>query len=214
MIISHSRQVNFWKIPRTGSTTVEAMIRILGALDYSQDITAEGTFFPGKSNNVPPTVPPSINGAPGPTRTHLTPKEAIRFGCLTRQQYNSYQNFCIVRDPVDRMLSAHTLGFNDVHLRGRMNDFLADWVNGRQNFSVFKPQVKWLELGNITTLPFSDYENSLRTILTAFGITPPGEIPSITRRHPRHDLATKQSLKAEDVAALRAFYSGDSDLSY
>jgi hypothetical protein len=215
MIICHSRQVNFWKIPRTGSTTVEALIRILGVLDYSQDVTAEGTFFPGRSNNVPPTVPPSINGSPGPTRTHLTPTEAIQYGVLTQQQYDTYQNFCMVRNPVERLLSAHTLGFNDVLLRGRMNDFIADHVNGNMQFSVFKKQVEWLAEGNITALPFSDYETSVRTILAAFGVDPlPGEIPSITRRHPRHDLATRQSLLPADEDAVRLWWPEDEALNY
>ena len=215
MIISHSRQVNFWKIPRTGSTTVEAMIRILGVLDYAQDVTAEGTFFPGKSNNIPPGVPPSINGSPGPTRTHLTPTEAIQFGLLTQAQYDSYQNFCIVRDPIARLLSAHTLGFHRITLRGRMNDFIADHVNGNEHFSVFKPQVAWLAEGNINPLPFSDYENSITTILAAFGIDPiPGELPSITRRHPHHDQFTRTTLLPVDEAAVRAWWAADEALNY
>lgn len=215
MIISHSRQVNFWKIPRTGSTTVEAMIRILGVLDYAQDITAEGSFFPGKSSNIPPTVPPSINGNPGPTRTHLTPTEAIQFGCLTQAQYDSYQNFVMVRDPVGRLLSAHTLGFPYDTLRGRMTDFIADRVNGYQDFSVFKPQVEWLAEGNITALPFSDYENSVTTILAAFGIDPiPGELPNISRRHPRHEEFQFDSLLPQDIAAVRAWWAADEALNY
>ena len=214
MIISHSKQVNFWKIPRTGSTTVELLIRLLADLDYAQDVTAEGTFFPGQSNNVPPSVPPAINGPPGPTRTHLTPTEAIQFGVLTQQQYDTYQNFCMVRDPVARLLSAHTLGFHRITLRGRMNDFLADHVNGRQNFSVFKPQVEWLAEGNITALPFSDLRNSIATILTAFGAPMPHDLPSITRRHPRHDDATRATLLPADEAAVRAFWPDDEALNY
>jgi hypothetical protein len=191
------------------------MVRILGVLDYAQDITAEGTFFPGKSNNVPPAVPPSINGSPGPTRTHLTPTEAIQFGLLSQAQYDSYQNFAIVRDPVERLISAHTLGFATETLRGRMNDFIADRVNGNHEFAVFKPQVRWLDEGNITALPFSDYENSLLTILAAFGIDPPpGEIPSITRRHPHHEQFTRTTLLPADEAAVRAWWADDEALNY
>lgn len=217
MIISHSKQVNFWKIPRTGSTTVELLLRLMAGLDWTQDVCASGHFFPDKSNNIPPTVPPAINGNPGTTRTHLTPTEAISFGVLTQAQYDSYQNFVIVRDPLEKLISAHSLGFHRVQFEGNVDRIIANRVVGNTHFSVFKPQVEWLTEGNITVLPFSDYENSLATIMAAFGAPMPHDTPNITRRHPHYEAFTRSLTTASDRTAIGAPgspYEADEQLSY
>lgn len=212
MIISHSKQMAFWKIPRTGSTTVELLLRLSAGLDYGQDVVASGHFFPDQHHNIPPTVPPAINGNPGYTRTHLTPTEAIAFGVLTQAQYDSYQNFCIVRDPLEKLISAHSLGMS----RKTFN-VTALWNSDIKNnlqFSVFKPQVEWLTEGNMTTLPFSDYVNSITTILNAFGAPIPVDIPSITRRHPHWDQLTRARSTPADRIAIETHYAADSQLNF
>lgn len=212
MIISHSKQINFWKIPRTGSTTIELLLRLLAGLDWSQDVCASGHFFRDKSNNMPGTVPPAINGNPGSTRTHLTPTEAIQFGVLTQAQYDSYQNFCMVRDPLEKLISAHSLGFRRVEFNARQ--IIDDRIRGKTNFSIFKPQSEWLTEGNITPLPFSDYENSVTTICTAFGVTMPHDLPNISRRHPEYESFTRSIANAADRQAVEQFYADDALLNY
>lgn len=203
MIISHSKQINFWKIPRTGSTSVELLLRLLAGLDYGQDVVASGHFFPDQHHNIPPTVPDAVpSGRPGFTRTHLTPTEAISFGVLTQAQYDSYQNFCVVRNPLDRLISAHALGFHKVDFN--VADIIRDRVRGNTSFAIFKPQVEWLAEGNITPLPFSDYVNSVTTILTAFGAPVPADIPNVTRRHPHHETFTRSIATPADRAAIGA----------
>jgi hypothetical protein len=216
MIISHSKQVNFWKIPRTGSTTVELLLRLTAGLDYSQDVVASGHFFPDQHHNIPGTVPnASPSGLPGYTRTHLTPTEAISFGVLTQAQYDSYQNFCMVRDPLDKMISAHSLGFRRDTFD--VAEILRNRVRGNENFAIFKPQVEWLAEGNMTPLPFSDYENSVRTVLTAFGAPIPVDIPNITRRHPEYESFVRSIATAADRAAIEdasSPYARDARLNY
>lgn len=213
MIISHSKQCCFFKIPRTGSTSIEALLRLTAGLDYTQDIVMAGHFFPDQHHNVPAAVTPSLDGSPGHMRTHMTPTMAIGFGCLTQAQYNSYQNFCIVRDPVGRMVSAHALGFHSADWD--VPAILRDRAVPNMQFALFKPQVEWLTEGNITPLRFSDYENSVNTILTAFGAPIPEDMPNITRRHPaweqsRMQMATASSTDRTDIERV---YSSDAALN-
>lgn len=216
MIISHSKQINFWKIPRTGSTSIELLLRLLAGLDYTQDIVMSGHFFPDQHHNVPGTVPDATpSGRPGFTRTHLTPTEAISFGCLTQAQYDSYQNFCMVRDPLDKLISAHQLGFHKETFN--VADLIRDRITGNTHFAIFKPQVEWLAEGNITPLPFSDYVNSVTTILTAFGAPIPTDIPNVTRRHPHHEDFVRSIATPADRAAIQnptSPYHDDSQLSF
>lgn len=212
MIVSHSKQVNFWKIPRTGSTTIELLLRLLAGLDYAQDVTASGHFFPDLPNNMPPSIPPAINGNPGWTRTHLTPTEAIAFGVLTQAQYDSYQNFVMVRDPLDKLISAHSLGFHK-----KTFDVAELWnsdIKDNLQFSIFKPQSEWLTEGNITTLPFSDYANSIATVMAAFGAPMPHDIPNVSRRHPHYEQFTRSLSTAADRTVIEQHYPDDAKLNY
>jgi hypothetical protein len=213
MIISHSKQVCFWKIPRTGSTSIEVVIRLAAGLDYSQDLVMEGHFFPGQHHNIPLSVPNAISGQPGHTRTHLTPRRAILLGLITQAQYDSYQNFCIVRNPVARLVSAHALGFSSADWD--VEAILRDRVAGSLDFALFKPQVRWLTEGNITPLPFSDYDNSARTVLTAFGLPAVTDVPKITRRHPHWEQNAMQLANASpnDRARINTVYADDAALN-
>ena len=212
MIISHSKQVNFWKIPRTGSTTVELLLRLMAGLDYSQDVVAAGHFFPAQAHNTPPGVPPSINGAPPSARTHLTPTEAIQFGVLTQAQYDSYDNYIMVRDPTERMISAHAVGFYSADWD--VPAIIRDRVTGNTQFSLFRPQSEWLTEGNMNIMPFSDYQTSDETILTAFGSPIPVDMPNITRRHPAWENHTRSIATPRDRADIEAFYAADAALNY
>jgi hypothetical protein len=194
---------------------VELLLRLTAGLDYSQDVICSGHFFPNQHHNVPPGVGPATSGRPGWTRTHMTPTEAIAEGVLTLAQYNSYQNFVMVRDPLDRMISAHSLGF-------RRDTFdvaaiIRDRVIGQTHFSIFKPQVEWLTEGNMNIMPFSDYVNSVTTILTAFGAPIPVDLPNITRRHPEHETFTRSIATPADRTAIGAPgspYEQDAQLNY
>lgn len=211
MIISHSKQICFWKIPRTGSTTIELLLRLFADLDFSQDIIAKGHFFPQSYNFG--MMPDSPAGTAGDRRTHITPQEAIDNNVLTQSQYDSYQNFVMVRDPVLKFVSSYN--FSTKHRTFDVPTLISDNVtNSPPHASMWKKQVEWLTLGNITVLPFSDYVNSMTTVMTAFGATMPTDIPNITRRNPLAEGVVAARATPADGAAIRAYYSEDEALNY
>lgn len=216
MIISHSKQVCFWKIPRTGSTTVDTLIRLLGGLDETQDVVAEEYFFPSVSHNAD-SIPDHPNGTPGRARAHLTPQEAIDSGVLTLAQYNSYQNFCMVRDPVSRFKSMYQLALpsTDWNARAILRDTVVANENGINGvkYSTWRKQVDWLTVPGMNAMPFSDYVNSVNTILTAFGITPPNNLPNISRRHMLWQERVVLITPQVEEDAIRAYYSEDALLN-
>ena len=208
MIISHSKSVAFWKIPRTGSSNVEMILRLIAGLDTTQDVIAETHFFPVAFNF--DNMPDMANGAPGRRRAHITPQTAIDNGFLTLAQYNAYQNFCMVRDPVDKFVSLHALAFpqDEFHPANI-------WRNIRgaaPTDAIFRAQSEWLMLGNITPLPFSDYENSVRTIITAFGAAQPDALPWVNRENPSVENFQRSIVTPAQDAQIRAFYPSDASL--
>jgi hypothetical protein len=209
MIISHSKQVNFWKIPRTGSSNIEMLLRLLSGLDLSQDVLADTHFFPASANF--DAMPDHANGTPGRRRAHITPQTAIDNGFLTLAQYNSYQNFCMVRDPVDRFISSYHLAIPRYDFDPQ--EIIDTLIVPNADQAVWRPQSAWLTLGNITTLPFSDYVNSLGTILAAFGATVPDQLPNVSRAHIRYETFIKQIATGPQRQAIETYYAADMGLS-
>lgn len=209
MIISHSKQVNFWKIPRTGSSNVEMVLRLIGGLDTSQDVIAETHFFPQSYNF---SSMPARGNVPGPRRAHITPATAIAEGFLTQAQYDSYENYCMVRDPVDKFISLHSLAFP--REKFEPNNIWANIRSQDPSSAIFRPQSDYLSLGNITALPFSDYENSVRTIITAFGVPQPDAIPKVTRENPGAVERGKAIATAPQRAEIEALYPDDMLLNF
>lgn len=157
MIISHSKQFCYWKIPRTGSNTAELCIRMSGVLDLSQDIVMSCHFFPGE-HNVPKTNP-YVTG-------HLLPSSAITFGMLTQEQYDRYTHYTIVRNPIDRWISAYSFKCRK-HIMQKISPS-EYYENGREEL-VCRRQSDYLALGGVRTFPFSDFENSITTIVRLIG---------------------------------------------
>jgi hypothetical protein len=87
-------------------------------------------------------------------------------------------------------------------------------VQSNPNAAVWRKQSEWLAEGNITALPFSDYENSVNTILTAFGATPPPQLPNVSRSHWRHEVIAKQRATPQQAADVEAWYVEDMALNY
>lgn len=157
MIISHSKKFCYWKIARTGSNTAELCIRMSGVLDLSQDVVTSCHFFPA-DHNVPPSVSPQSG--------HTLPAEAISIGALTQEQYDTYDHYTIVRNPFDRWISAYAFRCR----RGRDHELTTEQMfKDRADDAVAIRQSDYLALGRVQTFPFSDYENSIRTIISKIG---------------------------------------------
>lgn len=157
MIISHSRKFCYWKIARTGSNTAELCIRMSRILDLSQDIVTSCHFFPAEHNVPAGTVHQS---------GHTLPSEAIAIGALTREQYDEYDHYTIVRHPIERWISAYAF-----RCRMQVKDKISpmEFYENHKDDNVTKRQWEYLTLGGVQTFPFSDYENSIRSIVQACG---------------------------------------------
>ncbi len=156
MIISHSKKFCYWKIARTGSNTAELCIRMSGILDLSQDVVTSCHFFPSEHN---------VHG-PLAQSGHTLPADAIAIGALTQEQYDTYDHYTIVRNPLDRWISAYAFRCR----RGRAVELTTEQMfKDRVDDAVAIPQSEYLALGRVQTFPFSDYETSIKKIISAIG---------------------------------------------
>jgi hypothetical protein len=209
MIISHSKGVTFWKIPRTGSSTIELLIRLLAGLDLTQDVVGETHFYPSSVNF--DTMPDHADGTPGTRRAHITPQTAIDNGFITLAQFNRYRNYCMVRDPVEKFISMyHVVMMKELFDPAQI---ITDHIIPSPNSAVFRKQTDWLTLSNMYALPFSGYVNSVNTILTAFGAPIPDQLPRVTRNHMKYELFVRSIATVGDRTAIETYYASDMALN-
>ena len=77
MIISHRHKFAFFRIPKTGSTTVAFMLRMCDVFGDDDVVTnAPVGGFP------PINCDPTIRGEDGGTSPHMTPQEAVAAGFI------------------------------------------------------------------------------------------------------------------------------------
>lgn len=198
MIISHSKKFCYWKIARTGSNTAELCIRMSNVLDLEQDLVTSCHFFPSEHN-----VREQESG-------HTTPAKAIALGYITQAQYDEYDHYTIVREPLERWISAYAYTCR-MHVRNKISPqqyFITtdDLVTRRQSDYITKDTI---------VFPFSDYENSIREIVTKIGGTL-YDIPKIEhktrrswRRRAMHDIEATPLGEQ-----LREYYRDDFKLQF
>ncbi len=204
MIISHSKKFCYWKIARTGSNTAELCVRMSGALDLSQDVVTSCHFFPA-SHNFPNDITHS---------GHTTPVRAIEIGALTREQYDEYDHYTIIRNPLERWVSAYTFHCKE-HIQEKITP--ADFFANCKSKQVMIRQGVYLELGNVQTFPFSDYEQSVKKMIALMGGVVLDDIPRV--HHMTREKWTRRANRALDVEAnlktdLLNWYGDDLLLSY
>jgi hypothetical protein len=105
---------------------------------------------------------------------HSSPDEAIEMGILTAEQYDEYDHYTLIRDPADRFFSAYSLN------RGQSQTPL-DFYETSPRANVLRPQADYFTRGRVQALPFSDYENSVMTIMQILGVTLSG-LPHVKHR--------------------------------
>ena len=198
MIISHSKKFCYWKIARTGSNTAELCIRMSNVLDLEQDVVTSCHFFPALHN----VTEDHRSG-------HTTPDEAITLGYLTQAQYDEYDHYTIVREPLERWASGYAY-----HCRMHMKEKVTISEFIKTDRAVTRRQSDYITKDTIV-FPFSDYENSIREIVTKIGGTLI-DVPKIehkTRKlwKRRAEIAIKET-ELGDV--LRTYYAKDFNLNY
>ncbi len=169
-----------------------------GVLDYAQDVVTGCRTCPNGYN--------TDNNTGNLPATHTLPREAIETDLLTREQYDTYQHYTIVRNPLDRWIAAYSK-----RCRSRADFSPEDFLATFKQFKVGLLQQEFLELGGVTTYPFSDYENSIRAIIEDIG----GRIDDVPwTNHVTLDRATRAVWNSEVKAVVLEYYKSDAQLPY
>ncbi len=164
-------------------------------LDLSQDIVTACHFFPSSHN-----VEENESG-------HTTPAAAIESGYLTRKQYDEYDHYTIVRHPIERWISAYAYRCR-MHVRVRISPM--EFYENFKEDNVTKKQSEYLALGGVQTFPFSDYENSIRSIVRLCG----GVLEDVPKlEHKTRELWLYKA-RRDTPEPLSSYYSEDFLLDY
>ncbi len=168
-------------------------------LDLEQDLVTACHFFPASHNVVQQE---EMAG-------HTTPNEAIALGYITPEQYEKYDHYAIVREPLERWISAYAYKCR-MHIEEKMTPleyFIKtddDLVSRRQSDYITKDTI---------VFPFSDYENSIREIVTRIGGTL-YDVPKI--EHKTRGLwrrAAERAIECTELGdMLREYYHDDFSL--
>ena len=205
MIVSHRHKVCFWKVCRTGSSSIEMVLRLTARLNYKHDVIAWSEFFPSAFNM--DSVSDRAEGMKGERRAHMTPETAIAEGVLTREQYDKYAHFCITRDPVDRFISTYTLALRQEQFDA--NQLISAHVRPNIANPLFRPQVDYCTLGNMTALPYENFRQSAAEVCRAFKAPVPRRLPRLASRHPKFENRLRAAATEADRAAIETFYAAD-----
>lgn len=206
MIISHSRKFCYWKIARTGSNTAELCIRMSGILDLSQDAVSKCFFFPTAHN-----LPENMAKLAG----HFHPQRAIDSGLLSREQYDEYDHYTMVRDPIERWISAY--GYKNRRVSESHTLTPKEFYNSHHSDDPLTiNQAQYLSLGGVQIFPFSDYGNSICSIIQACGGDRIEDIPKLGFRARGSFLRrARNEIEGTDLGQkLRSRYADDILLSY
>ena len=102
MIISHRHKFAYFRVPKTGSSTVETVLRMSGAFD-SNDTCTEHVAIGLPNHNIPDALAKKLAGTG--LLAHMTPASAIEYGLITEQQLLEYTCVATIRKPASRWRS-------------------------------------------------------------------------------------------------------------
>lgn len=176
MIISHKKRIAYFRVPKTGSTTVSLMLRMCGGI--REDDIASSTpmgHFPSLNCIAPTAGKIDDDDAVG---QHITPQQAFDKGLLTMDQLREFRCIVFLRDPYERYISGimHSAGrhveLKHIHLA--MNNTLPSADRGalKNKGLLAIPQANYYYVnGEIIAEPFAfgDYVNSTKRLIRLFG---------------------------------------------
>lgn len=202
MIISHRHKFAFFRIPKTGTTTAQVMLRMCGAFDDTDTMTPSnvGQLDPVNipyGRDIDPIV--SMDGLR--SFNHVTPAVAIEYEMITLEQLREYDCYSFVRDPYKRHLSAicHLLGRHVTPKQ--VHRLLDNTLEGHEMHPkvargiglVGKPQVDYFFVDGeqvVEPLNFSNYQSELRRMIKRVGGIDFPLIPKFNARTAWHDAFT------------------------
>lgn len=178
MIISHRLKFAFFRIPKTGSTTTEIILRMTGLFDEN-DFASHLQRFRIPPINLPefnPDMPPKDRPRDG----HATPTDAIADGLITKAQLIEYDSYATLRDPLARSISvfAHAMGQPGLLAPEGFKILTAE----HRDFGILeRPQTEYFLIDGdqvLTPLDFSDFVGSIRRMIVKLHANPEAVLPT------------------------------------
>lgn len=179
MIISHAKRFVFFRIPKTGSTTAQVMLRMSSAFNLETDLLTptEQWLLPGY--NVP-----MLKDGSNRVGNHMTPERLVAEGLLTVEQLHEYDCYAFCRDTHSRFVSAyiHDKGPNSPQpstflkkIEEGLVPEIVTGILGRKQVDYFFYEGEQV----VQPVDFGDYESSLRYLVAMAGGHHFDEIPKI-----------------------------------
>ena len=185
MILSEEHKTVFFRIPKTGTTSLTKVL------------TDNGFHTPDEYM--------STYHDPLFRCYHCTPEVAIKEGWLTDEMLDSWNFYTFFRHPVERLFSAWLMAYRNNLEEEVMNDRISRWEFKAVPPLLLEPQYKWLmPVGAVCRLlDFDDFGNELKMVFDDLDL-PLDDVPQLNVRHTRkwqeHISTTNQELIAEKYA--------------
>lgn len=233
MVIDHTKRFAFFRVPKTGSSTVEFVLRLCGGLDEENLIAtpAQGRIPP---RNIPSelhnrqflsdrwqgrTMIPDERVTPTestplapPQLMHMTPAEAVENGLITLKQLRSYTCCAFVRDPLDRFISG-LLFLMGRHATPELGMEMLEEGQGTGLGLMSRPQRDYFFVDGErvgTPLDFRNFDRGVRHLVDMLGGYQFPYIPNLNRTPRRIPKNEKEGFfSAEQWDRIRAKFDED-----
>jgi len=116
--------------------------------------------------------------------------------------------YVIVRDPIDRFISAYALRTSGVPAWLPVDQFI-DWLVQQDKTKLnahFIPQVNLIGIPAPSGIQYFDFAKDLTPLAIALGLPTPLPVVNVT------DISKKPVLTADQISTLQTFYSDDTEL--
>lgn len=214
MIISHRLKVAFFRVPKTGSTTMELILRMTGQFEDGM-ATNMGRYSVGSVGELPNLEDNYL--------THMTPSQAVQHGLLTEAQVREYTCYAALRDPYSRAISGYAHIHANVIPLINPESFAASVKKNADYGLLQKPQVDYFyHDGEMVATPvnFGDFKNAINAIVNDVGGMPFPVLPNFNKSRGKerddnrenyidNNPEVKDILKtrlADDIALYEHFY--------
>lgn len=194
MIILHSQKIVLFRVPKTGSTSMQHDIVHSDLYDSDIDI-----------------ITPEIEGSTI-QKLHTTPQIAYDNGYITDDMIENYKMYAVIRNPNDRLMSAmaHVIRPARISTIRISRRLIARGVNTLPN--IFKlPQKTWFYINDVQVVTPILYDNLDEEFTEIFGIE---KMISSPLNQSFKRASTDDVFCNEDITTLVAEYYSDDWVLY